>query len=99
MTLRLKFWKKVEETNKAYVKYFYVKPDETPEQFEKRINDFFRSITNYSVEYDAFNEGTGLYFIRYIVTTTEEYNFRFRYILEWIQRKVSKTAEPKHDPK
>lgn len=84
--MRFRFWTKTESSVKAYVKYFHVQPDETPQQFEDRINNFFQTLENYTIEFDAFNEGSGLYFIRYIITETREYRFRWRYIIEQIKK-------------
>jgi hypothetical protein len=78
--LGIKFWEKIEESNKSQVKYFYCKDSETPEQFENRINEFFETLENYSIEFDAFNEGSGLYFIRYVIHNKQTYHLRWKYI-------------------
>jgi ABC-type amino acid transport substrate-binding protein len=55
----------------AHVQYFYCTDGETPEQFQDRINNWFKQLSKdgfyYSTEFDYFNEGSGVYFIRVIL--------------------------------
>lgn len=71
---------------------------ETPQQFEDRINKFFAGLKDYTVEFEAFNEGSGLYFVRYVVTETADYTLRWRYYYEILKKKVTGIDEQSNDP-